>query len=186
MLYGDNTEFRNPFREGETIFGAAVRPALEIAVNPRVTITLGALGNQRFGSDEAFDLVRPVVSASFRGAHSAFLIGTLPGPPETLFKGPDRGGPHGLLPPLQRETLTFERPYEAGMLWTVTTRRLQQAAWINWPTRPHTASGSTPGSPGRSGPGTASRCRFNCTSSTKAVSSSRPVPWRTAQQRRRA
>jgi hypothetical protein len=132
MLYGDNTEFRNPFREGETIFGAAVRPALEIAVNPRVTITLGALGNQRFGSDEAFDVVRPVVSAAFRGSHSTFLIGTLPGPPETLFKGPDRGGPHGLLPPLQRETSTFERPYEAGMLWTVTTLRLRHAAWINW------------------------------------------------------
>ena len=23
LFYGDNTEFRNPFREGETIFGAA-------------------------------------------------------------------------------------------------------------------------------------------------------------------
>jgi hypothetical protein len=132
MLYGDNTEFRNPFREGETIFGASVRPVLEIAVNPRVTVTLGALGNQRFGGDDAFELARPVVSVSFGGSRSAFLIGTLPGPPATLFKGPDRAGLHGLLPPLQRETLTFERPYEAGMLWTVTASHLQHAAWINW------------------------------------------------------
>ena len=32
--------------------------------------------------------------------------------------GPDRGGPHGLLPPLQRETLAYDRPYEAGLAWT--------------------------------------------------------------------
>jgi hypothetical protein len=37
-----------------------------------------------------------------------------------------------LLPPLQRETLTFERPYEAGLQWTVTTARLRHEAWLNW------------------------------------------------------
>ncbi len=132
MLYGDNTEFRNPFREGETIFGAAIRPSFEIAMNPRVTVSLGALANQRFGGDEAFEVVRPVVSVTFHGAHSSFLIGTLPmrrfGAPE----GPDRSGPHGLLPPLQRETLTFERPYEAGLQWTVSASRWRHEAWINW------------------------------------------------------
>ena len=94
MLYGDNTEFRNPFREGETIFGAAVRPALEIGVNRRVTVTLGALTNQRFGGEDAFELVRPVVAVTFHGPRSTFLIGTLPlrsGLPD----GPDRSGPHG-------------------------------------------------------------------------------------------
>jgi hypothetical protein len=131
MLYGDNTEFRNPFREGETIFGAAVRPALDVEVNGRVTVTLGALANQRFGDEDAFDLVRPVLSVRFHGATSSFLIGTLPwraGLPD----GPDRSGPHGLLPPLQRETLTFERPYEAGLQWTLDLPALQHEAWINW------------------------------------------------------
>jgi hypothetical protein len=131
MLYGDNTEFRNPFREGETIFGAAVRPALDIEVSRRVTVTLGALTNQRFGGDDAFELVRPVVAVRFQGATSAFLIGTLPwraGLPD----GPDRSSPHGLLPPLQRETLTFERPYEAGLQWTLDLPALQHEAWINW------------------------------------------------------
>lgn len=132
MLYGDNTEFRNPFREGETIFGAAVRPALDVALNRRVTVTLGVLTNQRFGSEDAFELVRPVVTVVFQGTLSTFLIGTLPGPRGGLPEGPDRSGPHGLLPPLQRETLTFERPYEAGLQWTVTARRLRHEAWINW------------------------------------------------------
>src|SRR3712207_3784231 len=64
MLYGDNTEFRNPFREGETIFGAAARPALDIVVNPRVTITVGGVANQRFGG-EGFEEAKPVVAVAF-------------------------------------------------------------------------------------------------------------------------
>src|SRR5688500_6243716 len=102
MLYGDNTEFRNPFREGETILGAAIRPALDVSLNPRVTVTLGAVANQRFGGDSAFEIVRPVVSVAFRAGSSTFLMGTLPGPRAGLPEGPDRTGPHGLLPPLQR------------------------------------------------------------------------------------
>ena len=132
MLYGDNTEFRNPFREGETIFGAAVQPALEISLNRRVSVTLGALMNQRFGGEDAFELVRPVVSVTFASPRSTFLMGTLQWPRPMLPDGPDQSGPHGLLPPLQRETLTFERPYEAGLQWTLTTRRVRHEAWLNW------------------------------------------------------
>ena len=132
VLYGDNTEFRNPFREGDTTLGTAVRPVLDIGVNRRVTVTLGALGNTRFGSDDAFEIVRPVVSVAFHGARSTFLMGTLPYPRRGLPEGPDRSGLHGLLPPIQRETLTFDRPYEAGLQWTVTAPRLQHEAWINW------------------------------------------------------
>jgi hypothetical protein len=132
MLYGDNTEFHNPFREGETIFGAAIRPTVEVAMNSRVSVTLGALTNQRFGGDEAFELVRPVVSVTFRGAHQSFLIGTLPMRRFSTPEGPDRSTPHGLLPSLQRETLTFDRPYEAGLLWTVSAARWRHEAWINW------------------------------------------------------
>ena len=42
------------------------------------------------------------------------VFGTLPGPHVGDPPGPDRTGPHGLLPPIQRETLAFDRPYEAG------------------------------------------------------------------------
>ena len=132
MLYGDNTEFRNQFREGETIFGAAVRPELEASLNRRVMVTLGALMNERFGGDDAFELVRPVISVAFTSPHSTFLMGTFHWPRSTVPEGPDRSGPHALLPPLQRETLTFERPYEAGLQWTVTTSRLRNEAWLNW------------------------------------------------------
>lgn len=132
LLYGDNTEFRNHFREGETLFGAAVRIAFDVQLGSRATVSLGAFGNQRFGSDKAFERARPVIALTVRGRRSSFVFGTLPaltpgGPP-----GPDRGGPHALLPPLQRETLAFDRPYEAGLQWDFNGTRLRHAMWLEW------------------------------------------------------
>jgi hypothetical protein len=132
LFYGDNTEFRNAFREGETIFGAALRLYASVDVNDRVRVSLGAFGNLRFGGDDAFELVRPVVALEVHGARSSFVFGTLPGPHVGRPSGPDRMGPHGLLPPIQRETLAFDRPYEAGMQWTFRGSRLRQEAWLNW------------------------------------------------------
>lgn len=131
-LYGDNTEFRNPFREGETIFGTAGQVAAQVDVTPRVQIRLGAFGNVRFGSEDAFEAVRPVIALAVNGRRSTFVMGTFPGarPPGAM--GPDRGGPHGLPPPIQRETLAFDRPYEAGLQWTFAGARLRHEAWINW------------------------------------------------------
>ena len=132
LLYGDNTEFRNPFREGETIFGAAARVAFELTITPRVRIDLGAFGNQRFGSDRAFEQARPVIAMTLRGRRSTFTFGTLPALSPDGSPGPDRGGPHALLPPLQRETLAFERPYEAGLQWTFQGARLRHGIWLEW------------------------------------------------------
>ena len=132
LLYGDNTEFRNPFREGETIFGAAARVFADVGLNPRVTISLGGFGNQRFGSDDAFELVRPVIALTVRGRRSAFTFGTLPALSPDAPIGPDRGGPHALLPPLQRETLAFDRPYEAGLQWDFHGSALAHSMWIEW------------------------------------------------------
>jgi hypothetical protein len=132
LLYGDNTEFRNPFREGETILGAAVRAGALIDIDDRVRVRLGAFGNQRFGSDESFEQVRPVIALEVHGQRSAFFFGTLPVPHAGDPPGPDRAGPHGLLPPLQRETLAFDRPYEAGLMWTLTRASLRHEAWVNW------------------------------------------------------
>ena len=131
LLYGDNTEFRNPFREGETIFGAAARMFVDFELNPKIAISLGAFGNQRFGSAKAFDLARPVIAVTVRGARSSFVFGTLPAMGMAAPVGPDRGGPHGLLPPLQRETLAFERPYEAGLQWDFKGRTLTHSAWLD-------------------------------------------------------
>ncbi len=132
LFYGDNTEFRNPFREGETIFGAAVRLTAALGLGDRTTLRLGAFGNQRFGSDDAFDLVRPEMSLTIRGGRSSFTFGTLLPSPHPGDAGPDLNGPHGLLPPLQRETLAFDRAYEAGLQWLFAGRRLHHDVWLNW------------------------------------------------------
>jgi hypothetical protein len=137
LFYGDNTEFRNPFREGETIFGAAVRVAVSTDVNDRVRLALGAFGNLRFGGDDAFELVRPVVTLEIHGPRSSFRFGTLAGPDVappagSAVRGPDRTGPHGLLPAIQRETLAFDRPYEAGLQWNFDSSTLRHEAWLDW------------------------------------------------------
>ncbi|HET7218481.1 MAG TPA: hypothetical protein VFJ02_10555 [Vicinamibacterales bacterium] len=132
LFYGDDTEFRNRFREGETIFGAAVRGAAELVLNDRVTLAAGAFGNLRFGSDDAFEIVRPVLSLTIAGRRSAFVFGTLSTPVAGAPPGPDRTGPHGLLPPLQRETLAFDRPYEAGIAWSFAGSAVRHGLWINW------------------------------------------------------
>jgi hypothetical protein len=131
LFYGDNTEFRNPFREGETLFGAAMRGEAEIRTGPRVRLTLGGFFNQRFGSDRAVELARPIVSLTIAGDRSRFVFGTFPAALPSRI-GPDRMGPHGLLPPLQRETLTFTRPYEAGLLWTFDGTALRHRMWLSW------------------------------------------------------
>jgi hypothetical protein len=132
LFYGDNTEFRNPFREGETLFGAAVRVTAEVALSDRVTVSAGGFGNQRFGSANAFEQVRPVLSLIVRGRRSSFVFGTLPAPTSELPSGPDRNGPHILLPPLQRETLAYERPYETGLAWTFNGSQLNHHFWLEW------------------------------------------------------
>jgi hypothetical protein len=132
IFYGDNTEFRNPFREGETIFGTTVRFGAEMDVNSRVRLRLGVLGDRRFGSAEAFDLVRPIAALEVHGSRHRFAVGTLPPPRVVDPPGPDRAGPRGLLPPLQRETLAFDRPFEAGLLWRYTGDTFQHEAWLNW------------------------------------------------------
>jgi hypothetical protein len=132
IFYGDNTEFHNPFRQGETIFGTAVRLSALLDLTDRVRIALGGFGNVRFGSEDAFELVRPVIALTLLGQRSSFVFGTLTTPRIGSPPGPDRTGPHGLLPPLQRETLAFDRPYEAGLAWTFTGSTVRHELWIDW------------------------------------------------------
>ena len=132
LFYGDNTEFRNPFREGETILGAAPRVEVAFGFGERVELALGGFGNLRFGGDDAFEQAKPVVALRITGVRSTFAFGTLATPKAGLVAGPDRHGPHGLLPPLQRETLAFDRPYEAGLSWAFKGARLEHELWIDW------------------------------------------------------
>ena len=132
IFYGDNTEFRNPFSEGETIFGTAARGEARIELGNGVRLAAGVFTNQRFGSDSAFELVRPVLALSVRGRRSTFIFGTLDTPRAGTPPGPDRTGPHGLLPPIQRERLAFDRPYEAGLQWLFHGARLEHDLWLQW------------------------------------------------------
>jgi hypothetical protein len=132
IFYGDNTEFRNPFREGETIFGTAGRVQARFELSDRAAVSGGVFGNLRFGSDTSFELVRPVLTLTVGGRRSRFLFGTLHTPRAGTPPGPDRTGPHGLVPPLQRETLAFDRPYEAGLQWLFAGERLSHDLWLQW------------------------------------------------------
>lgn len=132
VFYGDNTEFRNPFREGETIFGAAARLDGRFGISDSTTLAIGVFGNQRFGSESSFELVRPVLALTVAGRRSRVVFGTLDTPGGTRPAGPDRAGPHGLVPPLQRETLAFDRPFEAGLQWTFAGDRLEHESWLHW------------------------------------------------------
>lgn len=132
LFYGDNTEFANPFRQGETLLGNSAQVVLGTDVGAgRAKVSGGVFGDRRFGADNAFQLVRPVFTLELHAGPSEFTFGTLHLLPVPGF-GPDRGGPHGLLPPIQRDTMSFTRQYEAGLQWKLQTRRLTHEAWIDW------------------------------------------------------
>ena len=131
-FYGDNTEFFNPFRDGETLFGTAATVAVDVELNDRVTFRGGIFTNHRFGSERFSEQVRPVFSLTVESGPSRFVFGTLDTTPENDVMGPDLVGPHRLLPALQRETLAFTRPYEAGLQWQLSGGRIEQDAWVNW------------------------------------------------------
>ena len=131
-FYGDNTEFFNPFRDGETLLGTAATVAVDVALNDRVTFRGGLFTNHRFGSETFAEQWRPVFSLTIDNGPSRFVFGTLETVPRDAGIGPDRTGPHGLLPALQRETLAFTRPYEAGLQWQLNGPRVEQDAWLNW------------------------------------------------------
>jgi hypothetical protein len=132
IFYGDNTEFRNAFTEGETMFGVAARGEARIELGNGVRLAAGVDANQRFGSESAFEQVRPVLALSVRGGRSTFIFGTLDTPRAGTPPGPDRAGPHGLLPPIQRERLAFDRPFEAGLQWLFHGVRLEHDVWLQW------------------------------------------------------
>ncbi len=131
-FYGDNTEFFNPFRDGETILGTHVFVVGEARTSERLAIRAGVFGNQRFGSRKEFEDVQPVITLAIGSARSRLLLGTIRTGRRAFGMGPDRGGSHALLPPMQVETLAFTRPWEAGVQWLVDTPRLKHESWINW------------------------------------------------------
>ena len=131
-FYGDNTEFFNPWRDGETLLGTEGRLFLDIDLDEHVTVRAGLFGNHRFGDDHNFENVRPVLALHVMNEGTRFIIGSIESGTQQVGLGPDQLGPHGLLPPLQRTSLAFSRPDEAGLQLTFDTDQFEQDAWINW------------------------------------------------------
>ena len=131
-FFGDNTELSNPFRVGETLLGTFAQVFAEVQLGDRLALRAGVFGNQLFGSDRSFEQVRPVLALVVGGPQSRFVFGTLETSHHLDGTGPDRTGLHGMLPPMQRETLAFERPWEAGLQWMVNSPRIKQDWWVHW------------------------------------------------------
>jgi hypothetical protein len=132
LVYGDNTEFFNPYRTGETTLGAWTRLSFSARLAENVAFIVGVYGNERFGSEYSFEEVRPVISLRVGSERGRLVFGTL----ETVRRaegiGPDLTTPHGLLPPVQIEVFSFTRPYENGLQWILDTDRVKNDVWLNW------------------------------------------------------
>jgi hypothetical protein len=133
LFYGDNTEFANPFREGETLLGVAGRVYLDAALNDAVSIRGGVFASGRFAAHGPLDSYEPMIALEVKRGGSRFLFGSL----ETMqsaaaVAGPDRETLHGLLPPIQDERLVFTRGQEMGLQWLVARHGFEHDAWINW------------------------------------------------------
>jgi hypothetical protein len=133
LFYGDNTEFTNPFRSGETLFGVSGRVLLDVTFNDAVRLRGGLFGLGRFGSGRFLEHAEPAVALEFSRGPSRLVFGSLQTSAwAESVEGPDRDTPHGLLPPLQDETLTFSRGQEMGLQWLVAATRFDHDVWINW------------------------------------------------------
>lgn len=132
VLYGDNTEFSNPFRKADTILGSYQRVFLEITPSDRATLDVGTYALERAGSHSPIDRGLPIITLSLGSARDRFIFGTLDSPDHRGGFGPDRTTPHGLLPPLAVETLWFTRSYEAGIQWLVRGDQVKHDGWFDY------------------------------------------------------
>jgi hypothetical protein len=132
FFYGDNTEFTNPFRSGETTLGVSGRVFVDIVFNDTATLRGGLFGLGRFGAHEFLEHAEPAIALQLTRGASRFLFGTIETVATRPVAGPDEETPHQLLPPIQQETLAFTRGQEMGLQWLVAAPRLEHDAWINW------------------------------------------------------
>jgi hypothetical protein len=133
LFYGDNTEFANPFRQGETLLGTAGRVFVDVQLSDAATLRAGIFAKGRYGAREFVEEAEPVIALELKRGGSRFLFGSLDtAATRTRRRGPDEDTPHGLLPPLQREQLTFTRAHEMGLQWLRETPRVDHDSWINW------------------------------------------------------
>ncbi len=124
----DDTEFANDYRDGETTIGYHTTAAATIDLSPQARLTLGVYVNQRAGSANSYTLARPVATLAVGARSNQLLIGTL----DTVRHGPSGYSLHGLVAPLQLESLAFTRAWEDGVQWRVQGERTDSDLWLNW------------------------------------------------------
>jgi hypothetical protein len=120
-FYGDNTEFFNPYRTGETILGAQMQTYLSAAPGPRTEIILGVYGDHRSGRTDFFDEVKPLLGFRYRTQSSLGALGTLV-----------TENRHGYIEPLQVTTLEITRPVEYGVQWREEHSWIGGEVFIDW------------------------------------------------------
>ncbi|MBX3145883.1 MAG: hypothetical protein KF785_03880 [Gemmatimonadales bacterium] len=120
-IYGDNTEFFTPYREGETILGGQLATRLVIRPSPKYAFHVGALGDVRWGSESFLDRVKPILSFRYQSGSSTGVLGTL----QTERR-------HGFIDPLAVSTLELTRPIEYGLQWIERRPWLDGEIFINW------------------------------------------------------
>ena len=121
-FYGDNTEFFEPFRTGETILGQQGKSYLSAALGPTATLCAGVFGDFRSTSDEdpALD-VKPVLSFEYHRGGTRLIMGVL-----------DAKDRHGFLEPLEVTYLEFTRPIEYGFQWLEDDPSFKADLFLNW------------------------------------------------------
>jgi len=134
LFYADDTEYKHNFlpTEPDTNFGTAGRLFLEAKASDKVALRAGVFVNQRFGSDSSFEEVRPVISLIVGSEANHFVLGTLETVRRSDGPGPDLTTPHGLIPPIQREILSFTRNNELGLQWVLNKDSIKNEAWVHW------------------------------------------------------
>ncbi len=120
-FYGDNTEFFNPYRTGETILGGQFQTWLSIEPGRRTEVIAGVFGDHRSGDDSFLDPVKPLLGFRYHTDHSLGALGTLV-----------TENRHGYLEPLEVTTLEFTRPIEYGIQWRERRGWLDGELYLNW------------------------------------------------------
>lgn len=120
-FYGDDTEFFNDFREGQTLLGTWASTWLELRPGPRTSLRAGVFLNEFFSEDGELDPVLPILGFRYRGRLHDVVLGTL----ETVER-------HGLADPLEDRALELTRPLESGAQLLLHTARLDSDLFVNW------------------------------------------------------
>jgi len=120
VFYGDNTEFFEPFRTGETILGQQGKSLFEASLGPTAFLSAGLFGDFRSVTNPVVT-VKPILSFEYRQSGTKLVMGTL----ETRNR-------HGFLEPLEVTTLEFTRPVEYGIQWLQDDPSFQADIFLNW------------------------------------------------------